>query len=78
MVILSKAQNELHQAIKSGAKLIQVKNTWINENVFIQLTDGTCKRVNIKVVRKLLEHGLIKTKEQAHDLIQEFELNEQI
>lgn len=75
---LSKAQNELLQQIKAGANLVKVNNTWIKENVFLQMQNGDCKRTNIKVVRKLVELGLIKTKIQQHELIQEFELNEQV
>lgn len=78
MINLSKAQNELFQQIKAGGNLVQVNNTWIKENVFLQVADGSCKRTNIKVVRKLLELGLIKQKPQVHNLIQEFELNEQV
>jgi len=77
-MVLSKAQNELLGYIKEGANLVQVNNTWIKENVFLQMKDGSCRRTNIKVVRKLLELGLIKTKQQVHSLIQEFELNEQV
>lgn len=75
---LSKAQQELLNEIKTGASLIQINNTWIKENVFIQRGDGNYKRSNIKVVRKLVEFGLIKEKKQVHNLIKEFELNEQI
>jgi hypothetical protein len=78
MVWLSKAQQELLNSLQQGNKLIQVNNTWIKENVFIQTSNGTCKRTNIKVVRKLLEFGLIKTKPTQHELIKEFELNEQV
>jgi hypothetical protein len=77
-MILSKAQVQLLNQIKDGGNLIQVNNTWIKENVFMQNKDGKCNRTNIKVVRKLLEFGLIKQKAQIHNLIQEFELNEQV
>ena len=73
---LSKAQTELLHQIKSGANLVKVNNTWIKENVFLQLNNGECKRTNIKVVRKLIELKLIKEKEQTHSLIQEYLLNE--
>jgi hypothetical protein len=76
MITLSKAQIELLNQIKAGGSLIQVNNTWIKENVFIQNKDGKCNRTNIKVVRKLLEFGLIKQKPQVHNLIVEFELYE--
>jgi len=78
MVKLSIAQEQLLNSIKEGKKLIQVNNTWVKENVFLQSEDGSCKRTNIKVVRKLLEFGLIKAKNEVHSLIKEFELSEQV
>lgn len=78
MLKLSNAQQELLDKLKEGNKLIQINNTWIKENVFLQDANGTYKRTNLKVVRKLLEFNLINLKPVLHPLVKEYELNVEV
>lgn len=71
---LSKAQQQVIDKINQGSKLIKIEKTWFPENVFFQNKDNTAERSNVKVIRKLLEKGLIKA-EQTHSLVTEYSLN---
>lgn len=71
---LSKAQQQVVDKMNQGSKLIKIEKTWFPENVFFQNKDNTTERSNVKVIRKLLEKGLIKG-EQTHSLVTEYSLN---
>ena len=72
---LSKAQTVLTEKLKQGATLTHIKETWNEPSAFLTYKDGTCERVNLKVVRKLKEFNVISEVEQKHSLVIDYKLN---
>jgi hypothetical protein len=69
---LSKAQREVTNKLEKGATLHTIQETWHDENTFFKHTDGTFERSNVKVIRKLVEYGILEPLPQAHPLITDY------
>lgn len=72
---LSKAQQAVVAQLEAGGTIYQMPATWLPSHVFIR-TGANYSRINIKVVRKLEQYGIVKAF-KAHELIMEYLLDKE-
>lgn len=73
---LSKAQQQVVNKLNAKSKLIAINRTWFGENVFFRNPDDSYDRSNIKVVRTLVQKGILNESATGHWLVREYTLNE--
>lgn len=74
-ITLSKAQKHVVSKLENKSKLIAISKTWFGENAFFRNPDDSYERSNVKVIRTLIQKGILDEIATGHFLVREYTLN---